>query len=125
MIAEEMNLAQIREALRRSQAEIAEKCGIKQAAISRLERRTDMRISTLRNLVGAMGGTLQIVIRFSDRRPIRINQFPGSHRSRSKNLHTSAARPSMGPRSELASTPPRPDAPTARKTKKAKPSSGG
>ncbi len=75
MIAEEMNLAEIRNALQRSQADIAEKCGIKQAAVSRLERRRDMRISTLRNLVEAMGGSLSLVIRFSHRGPIHISQF--------------------------------------------------
>jgi transcriptional regulator with XRE-family HTH domain len=74
-IAEEMKLAQLREALERSQAEVAEKCGVKQAAISRLERRTDMRISTLRNLVEAMGGNLRILIDFQDRAPIRLSQF--------------------------------------------------
>jgi transcriptional regulator with XRE-family HTH domain len=75
MIAEELNLAELREKLKRSQREIAEKCGIKQAALSRLERRADMRISTLRKLAKAMGGTLQIAIRFPDRRPVRISQF--------------------------------------------------
>ncbi len=45
MIAQEMNLAELRNALQRSQAEVAEKCGIKQAEVSRLERRGDMRIS--------------------------------------------------------------------------------
>src|SRR5205823_11969284 len=75
LIAEELTLAQLREARRRSQAELAKKLGVQQAAISRLERRTDMYLSTLRNLIEAMGGTLEIVAQFPDRPPVRINQL--------------------------------------------------
>jgi transcriptional regulator with XRE-family HTH domain len=75
LIAEEMTLAKLREARLRSQAQIAEKLGIKQAAVSRLERRTDMYLSTLRELIKAMGGTLQITAEFPDRPPVCITQF--------------------------------------------------
>ncbi len=75
MIAEEMSLTQLREACMRSQVQLAEKLGIQQAAVSRLERRTDMYLSTLRNLIASMGGTLRIVAQFPDRSPVCINQF--------------------------------------------------
>jgi DNA-binding Xre family transcriptional regulator len=75
MMAEEMSLAKLREVRQQSQAQLAEKLGIKQAAVSRLERRADMYLSTLRHLVAAMGGTLQIVAQFPDRPPVSINQF--------------------------------------------------
>jgi DNA-binding XRE family transcriptional regulator len=75
LIAEELTLAQLREARQRSQAELARKLGVQQAAISRLERRTDMYLSTLRGLVEAMGGSLEIVARFPDQPPVQINQF--------------------------------------------------
>jgi transcriptional regulator with XRE-family HTH domain len=75
LIAEEMTLAKLREARLRSQAQIAEKLGIKQAAVSRLERRTDMYLSTLRELIKAMGGTLQITAGFPDRPSVCITQF--------------------------------------------------
>jgi DNA-binding XRE family transcriptional regulator len=75
LVAEELTLAELREALQRSQAELAKKLGVQQAAISKLERRADMYLSTLRNLVEAMGGTLEIVAQFPDRPPVRINQF--------------------------------------------------
>jgi transcriptional regulator with XRE-family HTH domain len=75
MIAEEMSLTQLREVCMRSQAQLAEKLGIKQAAVSRLERRTDMYLSTLRNLIASMGGTLRIVAQFPDRPLVCINQF--------------------------------------------------
>ena len=57
----------MREARERSQAEVAEKLHIKQAAVSKLERRTDMYLSTLRSYIEAMGGKLEIIARF----PIR------------------------------------------------------
>jgi transcriptional regulator with XRE-family HTH domain len=75
MIAEEMSLTELREACLRSQAQLAEKLGIRQAAVSRLERRTDMYLSTLRNLIASMGGTLRIIAQFPDRPPVCINQF--------------------------------------------------
>ena len=75
LIAEELTLAELREACRRSQAELAEKLGVQQAAVSKLERRADMYLSTLRRLVEAMGGTLEIVAQFPGRPPVRINQF--------------------------------------------------
>jgi hypothetical protein len=48
--------------------------GINQAAVSKMERRTDMYISTLRQFVIAMGGELEITARFPDG-AIRIQQF--------------------------------------------------
>jgi transcriptional regulator with XRE-family HTH domain len=75
LIAEEATLRQLREALDQSQRQIAEKLNVQQAAVSRLERRTDMYISTLRDFVRAMGGDLEIIARFPDRQPVRITQF--------------------------------------------------
>ncbi len=75
LIAEELTLAELREVRRRSQAELAKKLGVQQAAISKLERRADMYLSTLRNLIEAMGGTLEIIAQFPDRPPVRINQL--------------------------------------------------
>ncbi len=74
LIAEEATLRQLREARERSQVEMAEKLHIKQAAVSKLERRTDMYLSTLRGFIEAMGGQLEIVARFPDR-TVRITQF--------------------------------------------------
>lgn len=57
-------LYRIRKALQFTQEQVAEELGLGQAAVSRLERRSDMLISTLRRFVGAMGGELEIVARF-------------------------------------------------------------
>ncbi len=47
---------------------------VNQAAVSKLERRTDMYVSTLREFVRAMGGELEITARFPEG-TVRINQF--------------------------------------------------
>jgi hypothetical protein len=74
LIAEEATLRRLREARERSQEEVARKLHIKQAAVSKLERRTDMYLSTLRGYIEAMGGQLEIIARFPDQ-AVRITQF--------------------------------------------------
>jgi transcriptional regulator with XRE-family HTH domain len=78
MIGEELNLRDVRESVSKSQAQIAEALGVEQAAVSRLERRADMYVSTLRKLIQAMGGELDVVARFPGRSPVRIAQFGGA-----------------------------------------------
>lgn len=75
MKAEEATLRQLREARRQSQEELAAKLRIQQAAVSKLERRADVYVSTLRKYVEAMGGTLEIVAKFPDQDPVRLTQF--------------------------------------------------
>jgi hypothetical protein len=74
LIAEEATLRQLREARERSQEEVARKLHIQQAAVSKLERRTDMYLSTLRGYIEAMGGKLEFIARFPNR-AVRISQF--------------------------------------------------
>lgn len=74
LITEEVTLRQLREARERSQEEVAKKLHIKQAAVSKLERRADMYLSTLRSFIEAMGGKLEIVARFPNQ-AVRITQF--------------------------------------------------
>ncbi|HWK55455.1 MAG TPA: XRE family transcriptional regulator [Hyphomicrobiales bacterium] len=73
-LAREMRLAELRQARQLSQQQIAESLRIKQASISKLERRTDMYISTLRNFIRAVGGELEIVAQFPEGN-ITITQF--------------------------------------------------
>jgi len=73
MIAE-MPLHELRRAREMSQEELARALHIKQAAVSKLERRTDMYISTLRRAICALGGDLEIIARFPDGE-VKINQF--------------------------------------------------
>lgn len=75
-LLEEMPLAELRQARMLSQEEISALLHVKQASISKMERRTDMYISTLRKFVQAMGGELEITARFPEG-SVRIRQFEG------------------------------------------------
>ena len=70
----EMRLQELRKARRLSQVALAKKLKAQQATISKLERRTDMYVSSLRQYIGAMGGELEIIARFPEG-AVRINQF--------------------------------------------------
>lgn len=70
LIAEEMTLRDLRNALELTQKNVAGKLGINQENLSRLERRSDLLLSTLRGYVEAMGGELRLVAEFPDRPPV-------------------------------------------------------
>lgn len=72
LIAEEMSLRDLRKALRRTQSRVAIDLGINQENVSRIERRTDLLISTLSGYVEAMGGKLHLVAEFPDRPPVTL-----------------------------------------------------
>ena len=71
---DEMPLQELRRARALSQEQLARTLGIKQASVSKLERRTDMYIQTLRNYIEAVGGQLEITAKFPDGK-VKINQF--------------------------------------------------
>ena len=74
-LTEEMvSLEQLREGLGISQEELANLLDVQQPAISKLVRRPDMKISTLRDLIAAMGGELRITATFPDR-SVEIGNF--------------------------------------------------
>ena len=62
----DMPLHELRKARDLSQVKLAEVLQVNQAAISKIEHRTDMYISTLREYIRAMGGDLQIVAKFPE-----------------------------------------------------------
>lgn len=70
----EMPLYELRRARGLSQKALADILHVQQPAIAKLERRTDMYISTLRSHIEAMGGELDIVARFPDG-TVKINNF--------------------------------------------------
>ena len=72
LIAEEMSLRDLRKARKRTQVRVAKELGIKQENVSRIEKRTDLLISTLSGYVEAMGGRLRLVAEFPDRPPISL-----------------------------------------------------
>ncbi len=73
-LREEMDLAQLRTARQLSQAALGEILHVEQPAVAKIEKRTDMYVSTLRRFIEAMGGELEIVARFPDH-AVRIRSF--------------------------------------------------
>lgn len=70
----ELPLQELRQARALSQQELAEVLGLNQATVSKLERRTDMYLSSLRRFVEAMGGELEVSANFPDGK-VRIQLF--------------------------------------------------
>jgi DNA-binding XRE family transcriptional regulator len=70
----EMPLAELRRARGMSQKELAETLHVQQPSIARLEKRTDMYLSTLRAHIEAMGGELEVIARFPEG-AVRIRNF--------------------------------------------------
>lgn len=71
-VARRMTLGEIRKGRKISQAKMAEALGIGQMQISRLERRRDPRLSTMRRTVAAMGGQLTLIATFPDQEPVAL-----------------------------------------------------
>ena len=70
----EMPLNELRQARGLSQKMLAEVLHVQQPSIAKIEKRTDMYLSTLRSHIEAMGGELEIVARFPDG-SVRISNF--------------------------------------------------
>ena len=101
MIAE-MALDELREARDLTQQHLASLLGINQAAVSKMERRADMYISTLNAMIRAMGGSLKIEAVFPEGK-VEITQFrklkraargvvPGEHHLKQWTVGQSASR---------------------------------
>jgi DNA-binding XRE family transcriptional regulator len=75
LIAEEMTLRQLRKAHGRTQKKLASALKISQDGVSRLEKRSDLLLSTLRSYVEAMGGKLTLVAEFPGSKPVAVTGF--------------------------------------------------
>lgn len=75
LIAQEMSLRDLRLARQLTQEKMAELLNIRQEGVSRLEKRADLHLSTLREVVKAMGGELRLVVEFPDRPPVILSGF--------------------------------------------------
>jgi len=75
LIAEENALRQLREAHKKTQVRVAKELGIGQDSVSRLEKRSDMLISTLRDYVAAIGGRMRLLVEFDDQPPIELENL--------------------------------------------------
>jgi len=75
LIAQEMTLRDLRKALALTQVEVCAKLHMKQEAVSRLERRSDILLSTLVSYIKAMGGELNLTAKFPNRPEVKLKGF--------------------------------------------------
>jgi transcriptional regulator with XRE-family HTH domain len=73
LIAEEMTLRELRHARKLTQVRMSKTLGITQDSVSRLEKRSDLLLSTLRKTMKVMGGDLSLVAEFRDRPPVVLS----------------------------------------------------
>ncbi len=66
----EMNLREVRRLRKLTQARLSKKLKIGQEGVSRIEKRTDLYLSTLRSYVEGVGGKLSLIVQFPDRPPV-------------------------------------------------------
>jgi transcriptional regulator with XRE-family HTH domain len=81
-----MTLNQLREARNLTQVNLAKVLNINQGAVSRMEKRTDMYVSTLRSYIQAMGGQLQVKAVFPEGE-VEIEQFETLAKPLEEDLH--------------------------------------
>jgi transcriptional regulator with XRE-family HTH domain len=72
LIAGEMNLREVRKLRKLTQTRVSKKLKIGQEGVSRIEKRSDLYISTLRGYVEAVGGKLKLVVELPDRAPVLL-----------------------------------------------------
>jgi len=70
LIAEELRLRELRNLRKLTQARLSKKLKIGQEGVSRIEKRTDLYLSTLRSYVEGVGGKLSLVVEFPYRAPV-------------------------------------------------------
>jgi transcriptional regulator with XRE-family HTH domain len=68
-------LKDLRQAVEKTQEDLAAVLGVGQDTISRLEQRSDMLLSTLKRYVEGMGGKLQLIAEFPNRPPVEIEHI--------------------------------------------------
>ena len=92
LVAEEMSLQDLRRAHRLTQARVGKALKIGQDGVSRLEQRSDLLISTLRDYVEAMGGDLQLIASFPDRPAVAVTGLAGIDTKRRRISTTAVGR---------------------------------
>jgi len=75
LIAEELGLREMRRLRKLTQARLSKKLKIGQEGVSRIEKRTDLYLSTLRSYVEGLGGKLRLIVEFPDRPPLILTGF--------------------------------------------------
>jgi DNA-binding XRE family transcriptional regulator len=91
-VMELATLKDLRQASQQTQEQLAATLGVRQDTISRLEKRNDMLLSTLRDYIESMGGQLEIVAHFPNRPPFVIEHLGIARTSARKTLASGRSR---------------------------------
>jgi DNA-binding XRE family transcriptional regulator len=98
LIAEELRLRELRRLRKLTQARLSKKLKIGQEGVSRIEKRTDLYLSTLRSYVEAVGGELTLMVKFPDRPPVILTGL-GESDSPKPTKRKAKSNPKSGPKS--------------------------
>jgi len=93
LILAETTLQQARQARGKTQTAVADSLKIGQDSVSRIEKRGDMLVSTLRDYVAAIGGKVRVVIEFEDQPPVELISLGAKHALGTKGAPPPARRP--------------------------------
>jgi DNA-binding XRE family transcriptional regulator len=99
LIAEELNLREVRRARKFTQTRLSKKLKIGQEGVSRIEKRTDLYLSTLRSYVEGVGGKLSLIVEFPDQPPVVLAALGlggGSKRAKKKAANGSKSKSKTG-----------------------------
>jgi transcriptional regulator with XRE-family HTH domain len=88
LIAEELTLQELRKARNITQTNLSKLLGIGQDQISKMEKRKDLKLSTIAEYVEAIGGSLSLVVDFPDRKPVVLASIPKSEPKSRKPVQT-------------------------------------
>ena len=99
------SLKDLRKAVERTQEDLAALLGVGQDTVSRIERRSDILLSTLRRYVEAMGGELKLIASFPDRAPLIIDHIASKESVRSKKRAPEKRMKSVAPRGSRGKRP--------------------
>jgi transcriptional regulator with XRE-family HTH domain len=73
LIAAELNLREVRRLRKLTQARLSKKLKIGQEGVSRIEKRSDLYLSTLRSYIEGLGGKLSLIVEFPDQAPVVLS----------------------------------------------------
>jgi Helix-turn-helix domain len=99
LIAEEINLRELRRLRKLTQTRLSKKLKIGQEGVSRIEKRTDLYLSTLRSYVEAVGGKLSLIVEFPDRSAVTLAGF-GENTVNANKENRTRQRPKTPPKSK-------------------------
>jgi len=90
LIAQELQLRELRRLRKLTQTRLSKKLKIGQEGVSRIEKRTDLYLSTLRSYVEGVGGKLSLVVEFPDRPPVILAGLGVEEEPMKEKLHGNA-----------------------------------